>query len=228
MKLINIRFEKEKLENVPGCFGSILIILPFVLLLITLHTLEPFIFWGVDDTPFHFTLFATFAIVSYVFLSLFFAIAKKWQRWVMYIYIAILVLQTGVGFIYKYYRPQGQSFSNEEMNSINHYISSDKDLPKGLSVLIWNDSIGVIGKSVDYLYANCRTNYNKLEITNTVKRGYTLSKFSPKEDFIHYRNLISGSKGNKKEIPIFYDFWQWQFPDRLIYIYKELQLYFGS
>lgn len=208
---------KEKLL-IPsaGCIKNLLLIAPFFQLLFCLHVLEPFLFWGSDDSFLHFSLLIVLCIACYFLLKLFFRIAKTWQKWLMYIYIVVLVLQTGVGLMYKYYEPPLEKFTKEELVNIEHYIQGSNPLAKDLEVLAWNDSIGIIGKkTIDGIWRYQSEN----NINSKEKESETFYyKYSAPDDFRFYLKLAGQDKIHRLTNNYF---WLLQYPNRYIYIYVK-------
>ncbi len=213
---------KEKPENISGCSLFLIVFLPFIFLLLTLNAVEPFLLGGIDDTPFHFTLFIALTFTSYVFLYLFFAVANIWQKWLMYIYMALIVLQTVVGYMYRYYRPNHDFISKAEEMAIEDYIENNTPLPNNIEVLSRNDSIWVFGRRSNvpaFRYAswnNPLIESNILKETITLTRESFLNKIKQPNDFYLYKELLVSKDMDSDD---YIDYWTWQYPDWLLYIY---------
>lgn len=133
----------------------------------------------------------------------------------MYIYMAILVLQTGLGLMYVYYEPPLEKFTQEEINSIEAFIKGNEKLPEKLQILAWNDSVGIIGKkSIDGVLRYLPN--SKKDPKKSKKQDFFTNKYFAPDDFSSYLKLI-GSEEVYGYMSGF--FWALQYPDQLIYIY---------
>lgn len=210
--------EKKLLVPSAGCMTNILLIAPFLQLLFCLHTIEPFLFGGVDDTFLHFSLFLVSCFAAYMLLIVFFRIAKTWQKWIMYIYVAVLVLQTGVGLMYDYYEPPVERFTKEDINSIEAFIKGNEKLPDNMQVLAWNDSVGIIGKKANDGVLGFLPR-GQFESKIDMPISFFRNKICSPDDIFTYLELLGIKESDAASISEDGVFWALKYPNMYVYIY---------
>ncbi|WP_075603042.1 hypothetical protein [Saccharicrinis aurantiacus] len=212
--------KSNKVPDYSGFMRKVLLMAPFLQLLLWLNSLEAFIFWGLNDSAYDFFILLAFSFGVYFLVRIFFLIAKKWQKWMMYFFFALIGLQTGVGLIYKYYQPNQEEYSNEELFKIKKFLVNEEELPANMEILDWNDSIAIIGKKVKQGAWGYGYNFNELIVDKDllIKGGktYYYNKYSPPRDFNQYKLLVEPDLAEEGSLTYY---WCWQYPMHLIYIY---------
>ncbi len=138
----------------------------------------------------------------------------KWQFWLYKCALYVVVLNIVLGFFNKYSVRKDVWFTKEDKSNI-HKINPNE--LKGLKLL--DSSSGyVIGKYQKRMYPLSNANSNKTEILTYDQQDKVYETYLLPKDFRAYWSLID-TTGNNIPERIISDYYDWQFPDYIIYAY---------